>query len=348
MKVERVCDSEDECGLLHQAIADFTLDGPRARYAQWLAAKGEAARSTGLEATIQAYQTLDASPLRGADGDDNWARMIGVPLLRAFIEAGSRQPRVNLLALRDNLFRRLRPTLHLSYKKADREPEVGASYLWGRPDIPVGEAWPTVAEVSDMFRAKEKLAQDLHCAFLCQFAFAETRGTVLGEELPREGGFAVFSFTEVHSLGVVETLIRPWNNRAQLERRQVPPDLIDDKLGDKVNSPKPFHDFELTEAVSLPDLSDGPFASEIPGCRYGEPYYDLLNTLSECHRKVLGIGGYLTGTSGSDPSPDTSSLRLAVLRITPDAGIVHFSIPADDLKKGRLDHVQYVLNDWDS
>lgn len=348
LKVARVCATEQECKLLHEAIADFTSDGPRARYVQWLAATGENERSRLLNASLQAYRSLDASPLQGADADDHWARMIGAPLLRAFIEAGAGHNRKRLVALRDNLIKRLRPALHLSYKKASQEPRVGTSYLWGLPDIPTGEAWPKTVALSDWFHARTKIPQDLHCAFLGQFAFEEMRGTVLGEELPREGGFAVFSITEVNHLGVVETLIRPWNNRAVLERRQPPPDLLEDKLGDTVNAPKPFHVIELTEEISLPDVHHGAYASEVPGCGFQEPFHDVFEALEDCTCGVLGFGGYLTGTSGEDPSPDARSLRFAVLRTSPEAGRIHFSIPAHDLEQGRLDRARYVWNDWDS
>jgi hypothetical protein len=87
----------------------------------------------------------------------------------------------------------------------------------------------------------------------------------------------------------------------------------------------------------------------MPGCGHNEAYCDVYTALMDaCEAGDLGFGGYLRGTSGSDPSPDTSFLRLAILPTNPDVGIVHFAIPAEDLKQGRLDRVQYVWNDWDS
>jgi hypothetical protein len=89
-------------------------------------------------------------------------------------------------------------------------------------------------------------------------------------------------------------------------------------------------------------------AGEIPGCDFDESFEGVFRAVEESSRTVLGIGGYLTGTSGGDPSPETSSLRLAMLRTTPDAGLVHFSIPEDDLKRGRLNRAKFIWNDWDS
>jgi hypothetical protein len=247
------------------------------------------------------------------------------------------------------VFPRIRPALSLSYSPFAAEPVIGSSYLWGLPDMREGEAWPKVSELSDLFRAKEKLPQDMHAAFLGQIAFRDMRDTALAQELPSEGGFAVFGITEVYSLGIVETLVRPWDNNAVLMRRAAPSDLVEDSLGDSANSPQPAHTIELEESLSLPDAAGGPFAHKIPGCQYGGPYRDLYRHLMDaCENAELGFGGYLRGTSGGDPSPDISYARLAVLRDTPDAGLLHFAIPHADLMTGRLDDVKYVWNDWDS
>lgn len=69
--------------------------------------------------------------------------------------------------------------------------------------------------------------------------------------------------------------------------------------------------------------------------------------MNACNENTLGIGGYLKGTSGGDPSPNVSSLRLAILRVNPDCGNVHFAVPVLDLSAGRFDKVEYVWNDFD-
>ena len=200
-----------------------------------------------------------------------------------------------------------------------------------------------IGSVSRQSCHRNKTAQ-----FIGQIAFGDMQGTVLGQELPVLGGFAVFAIIEVMKLGIVETLVRPWNNSAKLTRHRAPQDLIEDKLGDSTNGPYPAHAMELKEVLSLPDAADGPFVDEIPGCKHGEEYRELYgNLLHCCDPGIFGFGGYLRGTSGADPSPDTQSLRFAVLRVTPDAGVIHFSVPTADLKQGRLDRVQYVWNDWD-
>ena len=190
---------------------------------------------------------------------------------------------------------------------------------------------------------------DQHCAFLGQFSFSDFEGTVLGQELPEVGGFSIFTITEVHEFGIVETVFRPWSNQVALTRREPPLDLVDDKLGDGANVTHAVHEVTLKEVLSLPDATDGPFKSIIPNCSWGEPYYDFYSELLElCEEGMLGFGGYLRGTSGGDPSPDVNAIRIAVLRTDPDAGIVYFSIPAEDLPTGRLDRVEYVWSDWDS
>jgi hypothetical protein len=349
VEIITACSTSKESQLLHASLSDFSRNGPRAAYAEWLAASGDKARSLAVRATIEAFHNLEQKPLDDLDLDPCWARMLGIPLLSALIGGRLGHDTDGLKDLRDRVFRLIRPALSLSCDPYLGEPGIGDSYLWGLPDIPDGEAWPQISALSNWSDAKPKLPQDNHAAFVGQFAFRDMRETVLGQELPLDGGFMVFAITEVFKLGIVETLVRPWNNKASLARHAAPPDVVEDRLGDKTNAPHPFHFITLEEGLSIPDASDGPFAREIPGCHYDEEYCELYRDLKDaCGAGELGFGGYLCGTSGGDPSPDTGSLRLAVLRTNPDVGIVHFAIPAVDLKNGRLDRVEYVWNDWDS
>jgi hypothetical protein len=255
MKIVRASSTVEESRLLHAALADFSRDGPRAVYAKWLAAKGDTDRARALLATIKAFHTLNDDPLDELEVDPCWARMIAIPLLQVLAEARPDHGTNDLKALRDMAFPRLRPALSLACTPCPAEPAIGASYLWGQPDMPEDEAWPNISALSNWSDGKPNLPQDHHAAWLGQIAFSDLRETVLGQELPQTGGFAVFSITETWKLGIVETLVRPWNNKAPLTRRPVPPDLIADKLGDGTNAPHPAHDFELEDALSLPDAT---------------------------------------------------------------------------------------------
>lgn len=349
MKIDSVCTSLDEAARLHAAIADFSRDGDRAHYAEWLDARGDTGRADTVRATIEAYHSLDASCLDNLSGADDWLRMTAAPLIKMFIQDSGAYNINDLLKLRDLTFARLRPALSLSYSLATEEPRIGSSYLWGQPDLPEGEVWPTIAETSDWFGAKKDLPLDNHCAFIGQISFQDLLGTVLGQELPSSGGFSVFSITETENFGVVENVIRPFSNHDTLTRRAAPGDLAIDKLGNSINSPIPFYTIELKETLSLPDATCGPFSEEIHNCKSGDMFYDFYyDILTACSDSVLGLGGYLKCTGGCDPSPAVNFIRLAVLRTTPNAGMIHFAIPADDLKEGRLEPAQYVWNDWDS
>ncbi len=349
MKIVKACSSPEESRLMHAALADFSRDGARAAYAKWLGARGDEVRARAVLATIEAFESLEPSSLDDLGVDFRWARMIAAPLLSTMVQARADHKADDLRRLRDLVFPRILASLSLSYSPCTTAPKIGTSYLWGLPDLPEGEAWPRAGSLSDWFGAKAKLPHEQHAAFLGQIAFQDLQETVLGQELPIDGGFAVFAITEVENLGIVETLVRPWSRKDTLTRRSAPPDLVEDKLGDSANSPKPFHTIELEETLSLPDAISGPAANEIPGCAYGGRFYDLYTDLMDASgAEVLGIGGYLRGTSGQDPSPDTSHLRLVVLRNTPEAGLLHFAIPAADLKTGHVDAVRYVGNDWDS
>lgn len=349
MKIKNVCKSPSEAVLLRAAISDFSTNGPRSHYADWLEANGDTDRAQTVRATIISYQSMRSDALLTASGDEEWLSMIAVTLLRSFVNSAKDYSRSEVENLRDLIFPKLRPALSLTLSSMDNVPDIGASYMWGLPDLPKDQNWPKVAEVSNWFGAKDQLPHENHCAFVGQFSSQEMGNTVFGQNLPSTGGFSVFAITEVNKLGVVETLIRPWDNSRPLTRHEAPADLVEDSLGDQVNAPAPPESIELRETLSLPDATSEPFANEIPNCQFGEPYHDLYyNLMTLCCPHIMGFGGYLRGTSGADPSPDNNACRFAVLPSTSDTGTIHFSIPSDDRKAGRLDRVKYVWNDWDS
>ncbi len=381
MKIKRAASSESEVKYMHAALADFSRDGARAEYAAWLKSQGRETDARAVLSTIDVFHSLDANALDEFESESPWARMIAIPLLKTFIstalfDAVSLPPPTNLSpqqlrnwqptrtqlvrtsnakrldaarAVRDMAFPWLRPALSLSFEPAESEPKLGESYLWGSPDIPEGESWPKISELSDEFGCKKELPQDHPCAFVGQIAFSDLQGTVLGHGLPTEGGFAVFKITEPIHLGIHEALVRSWNNKAPLKRHQTPQELIEDKLGDSCNCPHPPHVMILEEVLSVPWGCRGPYSEVFPNCSYDEELYDAYSSLRDaCEApSISGFGGYLRPTTGDDPSPDTDSLRFVVLHRDPDGGTVHFSVPAEDLKEGRLDRVKNVWCDWD-
>jgi uncharacterized protein (TIGR02996 family) len=347
MKINTTCSLSGEAEQLHTAISDFSPDGSRAQYAKWLDEQGDSERANTVRKTIEAYQNLDDDVLKDLSGSADWQNMLGIPLLRIFIDNMEGFEQQQLIAFRDAVFIHLRPALSLSYLPVSEEPKIASSYLWGLPDLAEGQSWPKVSQVSDWYSAKKDLPTNKHCAFVGQFSFQDFQQTILGQELPSNGGFSLFTYTE-SNLGVVETLLLPWNPNALLKRKNAPIDLIEDELGDQVNTPQVAHSIVLKEVLSLPDATAGVYAEIIPNCESGEDFYDYYYTLLSICGSGLGFGGYLQGTSGEDPSPNTKSLRFAVLRVTPECGVVHLAIPSSDLKSGQLDHISYVWNDWDS
>ena len=349
MIINRSTSLPGERDVLYAALADFSHHGAREKYASWLEENGDPARAATVRATILAYNELDKAHLTNLAGSETWQRVIAVPLLECLIEEVDHSNPEPWIRLRDNLFKLIRPSLALRYEPAESSPPIGSSYLWGHPDIPVGLEWPRISECSNWSDAKDELPQENHCAFLGQFNFAELAETLVGPELPSTGGFMVFSITDVVSLGIHETVVRRWDRETDLERREPPVDLLEDTIGDSCNSPKPPHTIILDEFISIPDASSKTFGELIPGCQWQEPHNDLFWGLKEtCDTETLGLAGYLQSTSGDDPSPDKEHLRLAAVRVTPEAGIVHFGIPVEDLADGKLDRVQYVWSDWDS
>ena len=348
MRVIPICQLPGEAALLRSAVNDFSLDGPRSHYAEWLESKGEVGRANTVRATLKAYHTLNENELADLAGELNWQRMLAIPILKHLIQCLEFHTRDELESLRDLIFPKLRPAINLTYSAMKSEPELGLSRLWGLPDLPKDQTWPKVSELSNWYKAKDTLPHQNHCAFIGQFSWSDFKDSVYGQDLPKIGGVAVFAYIDINH-GIVETVTRLWDNQQPLSRRTAPLDLLNDEANDRVNAPMPVHAIELTECLSLPDATGGPFTADIPLCGWGEPFHDTYSCLIEmCGGGGLGFGGYLSGTSGEDPSLDTKSRCFAILRTTPDAGIVHFSIPENDIETGCLDNVKYVWNDWDS
>jgi len=341
-----VSSSQVEAQLIRACISDFARDGARQAYLSWLKDEGEVEKAEILQATLTAFETGKLECLTALPVDTSWSRLLGVTLLRALI---------NGCADSDDFHKRkadflpyLKPALSLEYSPMEAVPEIGSSYLWGQPDLAPADHWPLISECSDTFDGLAELPQDIPCSFVGQIAWKDLGETVLGQDLPNSGGVSVFAFTEVNELGIMETVIRPWAPEGPLERREIDSKYKDDPHGDGTNGPFPAHKIHLTEVLSLPDATDGPFTSVLPGFGWGEPGNDFYFALKDaCGENYHGLGGYLAGTSGGDPSPSRDWLRLCVLRVNPDCGVLHFGVPAEDLSSGRLDRVRYVWMDWD-
>ncbi|MEL7188013.1 MAG: hypothetical protein AAGK17_00555 [Pseudomonadota bacterium] len=352
---------QGESRLLNEAIADFSENGARREYASWLLENGETHRANAVLATIEAYQSLDPkvlSPwmapnlfqrLRSRPLNESWKNLVGLPLLQALCERSAAFNHKDISEFKEALFSALAPSLALDYTAASTDPPIGTSRLWGEPDLPEGFDWPTIAQTSNWSDCRDDLPQDHPCSFVGLFAFQDFSETVLGQRLPEHGGFLIFSIDEVHEVGIREGVALPWLNQAPLIRTTTPQELVNDKLGDGVNAPQPIHDIIMTERLSLPDASYGPFSDQIRGCKWGEPFFDLYQILqSASQRSIFGMGGYLHGTTGSDRSPDENHRRLITMRTHPDVGTLHFAIPACAMHEGNIDEAQCVWLDWDS
>lgn len=341
-----VSKSREETALIRAALADFGPSGPRRHYADWLNKTGQTERAAVVMATLSAYETGDIDHLTNLPSDNSWSRLLAVPLLKTLIKGTSDLSEFNLM--KALILPHLEPALSLDYSLMEKDPPIGTTRLWGLPDLSPDTVWPTLSDCSDEIGGLGELPQNYPCGFVGQFAWADFKGTVFGEDLPDKGGLLIFGFSEVHELGIMETVLRPWDPDAKLDRRLAPEPLLKDIYGNGMNSPQSPHRLTFTDVLSLPDARDGPFQDILPGFSWSDEYYELYEACHEaCGENCFGFGGYLSGTSGSDPSPSSDWRRLAVLRINPEAGVLHFAIPKTDLKDGKLDNARYVWMDWD-
>ena len=370
MEIELACSLPGETEYLYAALSDFSDDGPRRAYESWLVSQGAADKATIIGATIDAYHSLDPTTFDGLVdevpvggylespdcNDPSWQTMTALPLLRYLMESCEEIGRARVEQIRDVIFPLLRPTVAItSWEPTTDEMPVGASRLWGQPDLPTSQGWPTVAECSDWFDASDSLPQDAFCGFVGQFAFADFSETVLARELPRSGGISVFTYVDF-DYGVTEAVLRPWSSDDQLKRIAAPEPTRTQKDWEMLDCPA--HRIFGKEFLSLPGFRNGPYEEllekkTLPSERsLFEPEEMILNGLLafiSCYEQpVFGIGGYQPQTiTGSDPIPNTSSMRLIGVPRYPEEAGLFYAIPKGDVTSGQFDRAELVWAEWD-
>lgn len=325
-----------EYQLVSTVLDALSADEPRLRYAEWLAAQGDEPRARVVRASCPS--SLDVGALGAAlDALDSehfaWSRLIGAQLMREICAQNLRPHLEPWLKL-------ARPAFEMIVGPNEDAP-VGASRLWGDPDLPMGTTWPTFGEC---LRWEEdiELADDDPCHFVAQVDLASLASSPAARVLPRQGLLSVFSHFEIERTASSALYLRHFPEKDSL--RRVP----HSETTSEENARMEPHRLTLKEALTIPDAGWGPSAARM-GLAAND--WDAL----EKHRAVLvasgggllGLLGHTRATSGADPAPGTDWWRLINVPVDVETWRHHVAIREDDLVAGRLDAHRLVWVDFD-
>lgn len=264
-----------------------------------------------------------------------WSRLLGAQLVRKGCVLG-------LHAHLGRWMELARPALELLIgPPVDGDGAVGASRLWGDPDLPADTRWPTLADCR-RWEPNLDLPLDSRCRFIAQINLAELASSPAARGLPRAGLLSVFSHHEWEETGSSSICLRYFESGTELQRSPHAATSADNaRLDPRL--------VELREALTIPECGASPFA-ELVGI--DDDDWDTM----EKHREVLiasgggllGLLGHDRSTTGGDPTPGREWERLITVPVDPEALVVqHLAIEQEMLRAGRLEEHQLVWVDFD-
>jgi hypothetical protein len=108
------------------------------------------------------------------------------------------------------------------------------------------------------------------------------------------------------------------------------------------------HDLTVTETLSFPNADASPWSEDLPDEGWRGRFGKMYGAIQSASTGTVGLLGYVwSPTAGDDPTPDRNHMRLACVRVSPNAGLVHWAISREDRAACDLEKAKYVWNDWD-
>ena len=324
---------------LIEGILDAPTEAaPRLAYAAWLDAEGEVLRAKILRATCiasHAFAELQASLAELPTAYAGWSRLIGAQLIQHAHAQGFEDFIARWLLL-------ARPALELKVGEPTEGLPLGASRLWGDPDLPPNTRWPTFADCK-RWEPHIQLPPESPCQFIAQINLAELAATPAARALPRSGLLSIFTHHEWEHTGSAGIYLRYFKDTSALERV---PHVDADEWNERIAP----HAMELVESLTIPDddAFRGPFAAAVGliDCDYAtsKKYREVRFATGEFY----GLLGHDSATTGGDPTPGEDWERLLVLPSDPSGvGIHHLSIERAKLLAGELEDHRLVWIDVD-
>jgi len=325
-----------EHGLIAAVVDSPTADEPRVEYADWLRSEGDEARSSIVQATRVRSLVLvtlgtELSALRG--GHVGWSRLIGAQLIQQACDLG-------LQRFVERWLRLARPALELVVGAPVEEAPVGASRLWGDPDLPGGTRWPTLADCK-RWEPEIDLPADSPCQFLGQISLDELSSTAAADALPSTGLLSIFAHHEWETTGSSSICLKYFGSTEGLER-------VAHAHTDQDNARLQSRSVDLVDALTLPESYESPFSDAIGFARTDTELDQKYRQVSLASSGgILGLLGHDRATTGADPTPAADWERLINVPLEPDYGVLHLAIQHEKLHAAQVEDHEFVWVDFD-
>ena len=214
----------------------------------------------------------------------------------------------------------------------DSEIPIGASKLWGLPDLPPGTPWPRQKNCTSCWEENVGMDPEGLCGFVAQLSLSELAGANAASLLPKSGLLSIFAFTEYERFGTVDAFV-PLTHGTHSMQRTSPPAALDE--ANALRNPVALH---LLERPSIPEMDSPHFDSLRAGGVDKSAYRSLLRHLGNTGLGFLGYG--YTPTAG-DITESVEWHQLARLE-TSSGWRMDLQLHAADFAAGRPERTKLV------
>lgn len=314
---------------LTRVVDDLRDEQLKLVYADWLEERGDE-RAAFLRAFVAATKTMKPTDFpESNEAWKAWAELIGFEIVRRIAEAGCPD-------FRETALRLARPALRMVTSDVeDDDIPVGASKLFGLPDLPAGVRWPIGDDCKAIYN-DDPAGRTEPAGFCGQINLGEIAGTFAGRDLPSSGLLSFFCFQDIENdepdvIGVRALLL---SETSSLERTEPTERLIEG------NETVDARGLSFEETLDLPEPYDGPWSDELSN----ESWEEVLSGMHELN--IENMLGYGRATSGCDPTPHRQSRHLILLE-NPVECRLHVQIHEDDLAAANFDKITLDWVDFD-
>lgn len=315
---------------LSAVVANLADDHTKLVYADWLQEQGDNDRAAFLRAFVAASRTMKASdfPEPREEYGEEWLELIGFRLLE-------RAAREGFPELKGPMLKLARPALRMKKEPMPAaDLPAGASKIGGRPDLPVGYAWPKGEECKAIYNDDTEGVERL-AGFLGQINFAEIAHTQAMRDLPKNGLLSFFSFQEDDDPDTIGVQVVYFPDSTGFVPTEPPNELT------AGNEELPLQRLMFEETLDLPE-TDGPWKEELqphPGVDYSDvfEYFRRLN--------FNNFLGYARATGNGDRTPSKAYRHLILLKNSWCR--LHLQLRHTDLLVSDFDKVELVYVNFD-
>lgn len=348
LTVHRAARIPGEEGFLQAVVDDLKDDDVKLIYADWLEDHDDSARAAFLRQYVAAYRSMKVEDFPSFDGMPvEWCRMIGSKIVRAMAVHGVGEHRDSWLSLaKPALIYGIEAGGTSEFDGHDSTP-VGATKVFGVPDLPPGTPWPTQKDCRVLYVPASGIEPTTPCGFVTQINFAHLAGTQVARLCPPQGLVSIFSCAEIQRIGMVDCCVLYTPDPANLQRTE-PPSSVVGEDADEANRLLGPRSLSFSETLELPYPGENsPFPQIAFGYRHPlhDPYHSVLED-ADCDEQLSSFGGYTRATSGEDCLPGADWCKLICIQNSIEM-LLHICVRNEDLAVGRFDNLKLTWVDFD-